>query len=120
MFFSSSTNPKTKDKEHTECTEKINALTEKNRELRAVYNALDHSLAIIEFDTEGKILNANDNFLKIIGYTLEEIRGKHHSMLCDPKLVSSNSYSDFWHKLRSGQFQQKTFKRIKKGARRCI
>ncbi|BDQ26595.1 chemotaxis protein [Helicobacter heilmannii] len=101
-------------KKKTECIEEINTLAKENHNLSAIYNALECSLAIIEFDTEGKVLSANDNFLKLMGYTLEEIKGKHHSMFCDSKLVSSPRYGDFWKKLMSGQFQRGTFKRIKK------
>ncbi|BCZ19176.1 chemotaxis protein [Helicobacter sp. NHP19-012] len=111
MLFASSASKKTKN---TELTEQITTLTKENRELRAIYNAISRSLAMIEFDTEGKVITANDNFLHLMGYTLEEIKGKHHSMFCDPEFVKTPQYTEFWRHLKSGEFKRGTFKRINK------
>ncbi|CRF41328.1 methyl-accepting chemotaxis protein [Helicobacter ailurogastricus] len=111
MFFSSSSR---KNAKNAESIEQTAALVKENRELRAIYDALSRSLAVIEFDKEGKVLTANDNFLKLMGYTLEEVKGKHHSMFCDHKLVSSPQYTQDWERLRSGKFKQGSFKRITK------
>ncbi|BEG57011.1 hypothetical protein NHP21005_06990 [Helicobacter sp. NHP21005] len=101
----------------TATQEFIAGLERRNHELGAIYNAIDRSMAIIEFDTDCKVITANENFLKLMGYTLEEIKGKHHSMFCDQKLVSSPLYKQGWDQLRSGQFKQGKFKRIAKGGK---
>lgn len=74
--------------------------------------ALNRSTAVIEFTLDGVILNANDNFLKSMGYSKAQIVGKHHKIFCDPKEVESQKYQDFWHQLRSGQFVSERFKRF--------
>ena len=79
--------------------------------------AIDKSQAVIAFDLDGTILDANANFLKTMGYTLEEIRGKHHSMFVEPEFVKSPDYAAFWKKLRAGEYQQAQCKRIGKGGR---
>ncbi|CRF42951.1 PAS domain-containing methyl-accepting chemotaxis protein, partial [Helicobacter ailurogastricus] len=86
-------------------------------DLRAVYNAALASMALIEFDTEGKVITANENFLEVMGYSLEEIKGKHHSVFCDPEFVKTPQYNEFWNKLKSGQFTHGTFKRITKAGK---
>ncbi len=79
--------------------------------------ALRRSQATIEFDLDGKVLTANENFLKTLGYTLDEIRGKHHSMFVEPAFAASAEYKEFWTKLRNGEFQAAQYKRIGKGGR---
>ena len=83
----------------------------------AVLAALSKSQAIIEFDLSGKILNANENFCRALGYELSEIVGRHHSMFVEPAVVSSQDYKVFWSKLSAGQFDQRQYKRIGKGGR---
>jgi methyl-accepting chemotaxis protein len=73
--------------------------------------------AVIEFDTEGKILNANDNFLNALGYTLNEIRGQHHSMFVEPAYRASPEYREFWAKLARGEYDANQYKRIGKGGK---
>jgi methyl-accepting chemotaxis protein len=85
--------------------------------LAAKFAALDKSQATIEFKTDGTILTANENFLKTMGYRLEEIVGKHHSMFVEPEYRNSAEYKEFWKKLAAGEFQQAQFKRISKGGR---
>ena len=82
-----------------------------------VLTALDRSQATIEFKTDGTIITANDNFLKAMGYTLQEIQGKHHSMFVDPAEQKSEEYREFWSALNQGQFQAREFKRIGKGGK---
>ncbi|TCT03882.1 PAS domain-containing methyl-accepting chemotaxis protein [Aquabacter spiritensis] len=77
--------------------------------------ALDRSLATIEFTPDGEIITANANFLKVIGYTLDEIKGKHHSLFVDPTYGRSEDYRHFWKHLKSGQFYAGDFKRVAKG-----
>jgi methyl-accepting chemotaxis protein len=81
----------------------------------AVLAAFSKSQAIIEFDVTGRILTANENFCRAIGYELSEIVGKHHSLLCDPAYAASREYKEFWSSLGSGQFASNAFKRIAKG-----
>src|SRR4051812_11165468 len=72
-------------------------------ELQGQLAAVDNVMAVIEFDLDGTILNANGNFLDTLGYRLEEIKGQHHGMLVDPSYRSSEEYRQFWAKLRGGQ-----------------
>lgn len=74
-------------------------------------------MALIEFDLKGNILTANDNFCKAVGYELNEIKGKHHSMFVDPKHRETAEYKDFWENLRNGKFERRQYKRIAKGGR---
>ncbi len=79
--------------------------------------ALNKSQAIIEFDLTGKILTANENFCRAVGYQLSEIVGKHHRIFVDPAEATSKDYADFWKRLGEGQFDQRQYKRIAKGGR---
>lgn len=80
-------------------------------------SAIDRAQAIIEFTTTGDILTANDNFLKAMGYRLDEIKGRHHSLFCEPDYVNSEAYRQFWAALARGEFQAAEYKRIGKGGR---
>lgn len=86
-------------------------------ELSAVSAALNRAQAVIEFDLQGTILHANDNFLAVLGYTLEEVRGKHHRMFCDPDYVHSEAYRQFWERLGRGEFDRGEYCRIGRGGR---
>ena len=79
--------------------------------------AIDKSQAVIEFSLDGKILTANENFLKTLGYTLDEIKGQHHSMFVDPAYRTSSEYKMFWEKLGRGEFDAGQYKRIGKGGK---
>jgi len=83
----------------------------------AVLDALNKSQAIIEFDLTGRILTANENFCKAIGYDLSEIVGQHHRMFVDPSEAASNDYAAFWARLAEGKFDQRQYKRVAKGGR---
>nr|WP_321458176.1 PAS domain-containing methyl-accepting chemotaxis protein [uncultured Cohaesibacter sp.] len=76
--------------------------------------AIDKSQAVIEFDLQGNIITANKNFCQTIGYRLEEIQGKHHSLFVENDYAKSGEYTAFWDKLRSGQFHSGEFKRVAK------
>jgi methyl-accepting chemotaxis protein len=82
-----------------------------------IAEALSRSQAIIEFDLNGRILKANENFCRALGYTLDEIVGQHHSMFCDPQTVLSADYTAFWGRLTAGTFDAGAYKRIAKGGR---
>lgn len=79
--------------------------------------AIERAQAVIEFTPQGQILTANDNFLNTVGYRLEEIKGQHHRMFCEPSYVQSADYRAFWEALSRGQFQAAEYKRIGKGGR---
>ncbi|AXT49138.1 MULTISPECIES: methyl-accepting chemotaxis protein [Chromobacterium] len=81
---------------------------------QAIRLAISRSMAQIEFDLDGNIQDANENFLNTFGYTLAEIRGKHHRMLCDTDYAASPDYAEFWRQLRQGKFFQGQFKRLSK------
>ncbi len=87
----------------------------KSNPQKAELDALSRSQAVIHFTPDGVIQDANENFLAAMGYTLEEIKGKHHSIFCDPAYVQSSEYKDFWHKLAKGAFLAAQFKRCGKG-----
>jgi methyl-accepting chemotaxis protein len=86
-------------------------------DLLAIYQALDRVQAIIEFDLDGTILSANENFLRVFGYQLDEIVGKHHRIFCDPEYASSPEYAAFWKKLGRGEYDAAEFKRLAKGGK---
>ena len=73
--------------------------------------------AVIEFNLDGTIITANDNFLRAIGYELSEIQGKHHRMFCEPAYANSQAYQAFWEKLNRGEFETAEYKRIGKGGK---
>ncbi|WP_279721528.1 methyl-accepting chemotaxis protein [Chromobacterium haemolyticum] len=81
---------------------------------QAIRLAISRSMAQIEFDLDGNIQDANENFLNTLGYTLAEIRGRHHRMLCDADYAASPDYAEFWRQLRQGKFFQGQFKRRSK------
>lgn len=76
--------------------------------------AINKSQAVIEFDIDGNILSANENFLNTLGYTLPEIQGKHHSMFVESGYKASAEYANFWSQLKQGQYFSGEFKRIGK------
>jgi methyl-accepting chemotaxis protein len=76
--------------------------------------AINKSTAIIEFDIHGNILTANNNFLNISGYSLDEIQNKHHSIFCEEAYVKSKEYKLFWDKLRNGVFDSGEYFRLGK------
>jgi len=90
---------------------------EASREDESLIKALLRSTAVIEFNLAGEVLVANDPFLHAMGYTLEQIKGKHHRMFCDPAEASSAEYHAFWEKLRRGEFVAERFKRVDRNGR---
>jgi methyl-accepting chemotaxis protein len=83
----------------------------------AQVEAISKSQAVIEFNLDGTIVTANENFLKTLGYSLSEIQGKHHSMFIEPATRDSAAYRDFWANLNRGQYQAGEYKRIGKGGK---
>ncbi len=93
---------------------KAKAKSSTAEELVAIQKALDRVQAIVEFDLTGNIVSANENFLRIFGYTTKEILGQHHRMFCDPEYVQTDEYAEFWNKLGRGEFHAAEFKRFGK------
>ena len=89
----------------------------RNADFEGKLRALDRSQGIIEFDLEGRVLDSNANFLSVVGYTLDEVRGRHHSIFVDPAEVKTDAYARFWEALRRGEFQAAEYRRIAKGGR---
>jgi methyl-accepting chemotaxis protein len=79
--------------------------------------ALDRSQGIIEFNLDGTVITANENFLAVIGYPLAEIQGRHHNLFVEPAYRDSAEYAAFWAKLRAGEYQAAQYRRIAKGGR---
>ncbi|MDV9042431.1 methyl-accepting chemotaxis protein [Stenotrophomonas sp. RAC2] len=86
-------------------------------ELEAQITALHRVQAVIEFALDGTILQANDNFLQAMGYRLEEIQGKHHSLFVDAEQARSAEYRDFWARLGRGEYDAGQYRRFGKGQR---
>jgi methyl-accepting chemotaxis protein len=105
--------PKKVVKFATDITASKNAAIEREGQIKALHR----SQAVIEFDLDGNILDANENFLATLGYRLEEIKGRHHSMFVDPTAASGHEYREFWAKLKRGEFQAAQYKRLGKGGK---
>src|SRR5438445_205431 len=87
------------------------------QDLKGLVDAFSRSQAMIEFTIDGKIITANQNFLSALGYTLDEVRGQHHSMFVEQSYRNSAEYSQFWDKLGRGEFDAGQYKRIGKGGK---
>jgi methyl-accepting chemotaxis protein len=85
---------------------------EASREHENLIGALVRSTAVIEFDMSGIVLTANDRFLNGMGYSLAQIKGKHHRTFCEPEEYNSAEYQGFWKRLNAGEFVAGRFKRI--------
>jgi PAS domain S-box-containing protein len=98
-----------------EDTSKLLGVTaEDTAELKAMVAAITKSQAVIEFDLQGNILTANDNFLNAVGYRLDEIVGQHHRIFVAPAEHNSHEYLQFWQKLARGEIDSGQYKRIRK------
>ena len=90
----------------------INALQHRIAQQASLLDAIERSMAVIEFDLQGNVLRANDNFLKTMGYRAEQILDQPHRMFCTPAFARSAEYNQLWTHLRNGQFQSATFERV--------
>ncbi len=95
----------------------ITASKFRNLEFESTLQAVSKAQAVIEFNMDGTVLTANDNFLATLGYDLSEIKGKHHRMFCEGDYTSSRDYRDFWEKLNRGEYDHGEYKRIGKGGK---
>tara|TARA_R110000868_G_scaffold101232_2_gene278732 strand:+ start:386 stop:2089 length:1704 start_codon:yes stop_codon:yes gene_type:complete len=97
----------------TDITEQTNRAADHEAQIAAISRVQ----AVIEFNLDGSVRNANENFLQTVGYGLTEIVGKHHSMFCDPGYAKSTEYKQFWERLRAGEYVAAEFQRFGKGGR---
>lgn len=79
--------------------------------------AISRSQAVIEFDVDGNVLEANENFLSVMGYSLNEVQGSHHRMFVPDEIKNSPAYGELWAKMKRGEFVTGEFKRVAKGGR---
>ncbi len=79
--------------------------------------AIDRSTAVVEFSLDGIVLNANQLFLDAMGYTLDQVVGRHHRIFCTPEYAGSTAYRDFWRKLGDGEFESDVYRRVAQGGR---
>jgi len=99
----------------------VTTLKLENAEAQSKVAAIDLSQGTIEFAMDGTIITANESFLSTLGYSLDEIQGKHHSMFCDDAYAASEDYAKFWETLRCGTHHRGEFKRTGKNGRQlCI
>jgi methyl-accepting chemotaxis protein len=89
----------------------------RNANFEGQIEAIGKSQAVIEFSMDGMVLNANENFLNTLGYSLAEIQGKHHSMFVPPDERTSEAYREFWANLNRGEFQSGEYRRIGRGGK---
>ena len=95
----------------------ITARQEKMADLEGKVDAIGRSQAVIEFTLTGEITEANENFLSVMGYSFDEIKGKQHRIFVDRDYANSAEYADFWKKLAEGQFFAQQFRRLGKGGK---
>ncbi len=92
-------------------------IASKVAEVKGITDAIGKSQAAIEFNLDGTVITANDNFLRSFGYSLEEIEGRHHRMFCHPTYASTGEYTAFWQKLNRGEFDTGVYRQIGKGGK---
>jgi methyl-accepting chemotaxis protein len=88
-----------------------------NADFSGQIEAISKVQAVIEFNMDGTIITANENFLSTLGYSLEEVQGQHHSMFVEPYFKASTEYKEFWEGLNRGEFESKEYKRLGKGGK---
>ena len=93
--------------------------TERNRnaEFEGKMSAVSKAQAVIEFNLDGTVITANENFLGCVGYSLDEVKGKHHRMFCEATYTNSPEYQAFWAKLNRGEFEAGVYRRLGKGGK---
>ena len=95
----------------------ITETRKKQADFEGKINAISKAQAVIEFNLDGTIISANDNFLETLCYDISEIEGKHHRIFCDSDYSSTQEYVSFWDKLNRGEFQSGEYKRLAKDGR---
>ncbi len=99
------------------CATDVTEQTMRNADVESKMVAIDRSQATIEFDMDGTIITANHNFLSAMGYSLGEVKGRHHSMFVDSTEAAGNDYKEFWASLSRGEFRIAEYRRFGKGGR---
>ena len=89
----------------------------RNADFQGQIEAINKAQAVIEFNLDGTIITANDNFLNALGYTLEEVQGQHHRMFVEESFRASAEYRQFWESLNRGEYKSGEYKRIGKGGK---
>ena len=95
----------------------LNAEKLKAQDMRSQLEAIGKAQAVIEFEVDGTIIDANENFLNTVGYSLDEIKGQHHRMFAEPDYAESAEYAEFWAKLGRGEYDAGVYKRVGKGGK---
>jgi len=90
----------------------VTAKVQAENETRSKLAAIDRAMAVVEFDLAGNIIAANDNLLRLMGYSRQELLGKNHKLLCPTDVLASAEYEDFWRRLNKGEFFSGQFKRV--------
>ncbi|GAB4147195.1 MAG: hypothetical protein Tsb009_20300 [Planctomycetaceae bacterium] len=88
-----------------------------NADARGKLEAISKAQAVIEFNMDGTIITANENFLNTVGYSLDEIQGQHHRIFAEPEYANSPEYKEFWAKLNRGEYDSGEYKRLGKGGK---
>jgi methyl-accepting chemotaxis protein len=97
--------------------EDVTAWQDERARLSSLLEAINKSQAVVEFQMDGTIVAANDNFLRLMGYTIDELRGRHHGLFVDEATRTGAAYKEFWQRLGHGEFQTGEFRRVGKGGR---
>jgi methyl-accepting chemotaxis protein len=97
----------------TDITEQVNQAIEN----RGLLEAIDKAMGVISFNMDGTIIDINDNFLSVVGYTREQVVGQHHRMFAPPGVAQSQEYADFWAKLNRGEFDAGQYERVGNGGK---
>ncbi len=90
----------------------VSAQKRSNAEYAGMVAAMRKSQAVVEFDMDGVLLCANDNFLDLLGYSLADVEGEHHRVFCDDEYAASAAYRKFWQKLGRGEYDEGRYKRL--------
>lgn len=101
----------------TDLPDPVTNLAHAGADITSLLSAINRSQAVIEFDLQGNVLYANQNFLDCMGYELDEIRGRHHRLFCMPDYATSKEYLMFWEKLGTGKFDSGQYQRQAKDGR---
>ncbi len=99
------------------CATDITAIRLKSADFEGQIDAIGKSQAVIHYNTDGTVIQANSNFLSMLGYSLDEIKGQHHQIFASPEEAASKEYQQFWEALKSGKYQSGEYKRISKDRR---
>lgn len=89
----------------------------RNADIHGQFEALNKAMGVISFNMDGTIIDINENFLNVVGYSREEVVGKHHRMFAPPGVANTPEYAEFWAKLNRGEFDSGEYQRLGKGGK---